>query len=92
MSKVSQEQVLEKVIEVLRSSSGMLGSSSEEITTDTHLAEDLGLDSLRLVGIMSDLEDHYEIEFSVEDTDARHFHQVSDIVNVTMRAIGAEEA
>ena len=92
MSAVSEEQVLEKVIEVLKSSSGMLGSSGEEITMDTYLAEELGVDSLRLVSIMSELEDQYEIEFAVEDTDARRFHQVSDIVNVTLRTIGAEEA
>ena len=92
MSGVLEEQVFKTVVEVLKSSSSMLGSSSDEIEMDTYLAEDLGLDSLRLVSIMSDLEDRYEIEFSVEDTDARRFHQVSDIVNVTLRTLRAVEA
>ena len=92
MSKVSEQDVLAVVIEVLKSSSSMLGASDEAITMGTWLAEDLGLDSLRLVSILSDLEDHYDIEFTVEDTDARLFHHVSDIVNVTLRTLGDGEA
>ena len=92
MSKATQEQVLDVVIEALEGSSSMLASYSNAIVMDTDLVGDLGLDSLRLVSIMSNLEDHYDIEFSVEDTDARLFHKVADIVNVTLRTLAAEEA
>ena len=89
MTNILEEHVFEAVVEVLKSSNGMLGSLNEEINMETDLAEDLGVDSLRLVSIMSDLEDRYEIEFSVEDTDARRFHYVSDIVHVTLRTLRA---
>ena len=92
MSKATQEQVLSVVIEVLKGSSSMLDAYTDAILMETDLVEDLGLDSLRLVSILSNLEDHYDIEFSVEDTDARLFFKVADIVGVTLRTLNAEEA
>jgi acyl carrier protein len=92
MSHDTREQVLAEVIAAIRSASGMLGASGETVTPDTRLAEELGMDSLRLVSTLSALEDRYDIEFSVEDTDARRFHQVSDILNVTLRALESGEA
>ena len=84
MASISNEQVFQDIVEVLNETNSMLGSSDTEILEDTYLAEDLGVDSLRLVTIMSKLEDIYDIEFAVEDTDPRNFHQVSDLLKVTL--------
>ena len=83
MAAISSEQVFKDVVNVLIETGGMLDADTQ-ITEETYLAEDLGVDSLRLVVIMSNLEDLYDIEFAVEDTDPRHFHQVSDLTKVTM--------
>jgi acyl carrier protein len=84
MASITREQVLMDIVKVLNETHSMLGSSDTEIVEDTYLAEDLGVDSLRLVTIMSNLEDIYGIDFSVEDTDPRHFHQISDLLKVIL--------
>jgi acyl carrier protein len=84
MASITREQVLMDIVKVLNETHSMLSSSDTEIVEDTYLAEDLGVDSLRLVTIMSNLEDIYGIDFAVEDTDPRHFHQVSDLLKVIL--------
>jgi acyl carrier protein len=91
MAKVLPDQILLDIIEVLTSTNKRLGASDMIITMDTCLAEDLGLDSLRLVTVMAQLEDRYNIEFDVQDVDARNFHLVSDLLNVTLKTLGKGE-
>ena len=87
MTTISSEKVFQVIVDVLNETNSMLSSSDSVILEDTYLAEDLGVDSLRLVTIMSKLEDILEIEFAVEDTDPRNFHQVSDLLKVTLETL-----
>ena len=93
MAIQSKEQVFSDIVSVLLETNSMLASSDIKIVESTGLADDLGVDSLRLVTIMSKLEDIYDVEFAVEDTDPRNFHLVSDLLKVTIDTLkGAGEA
>jgi acyl carrier protein len=63
------------------------GATGVDITMETKLTDDVGLDSLKLVQIMVSIEDKYEIEFEVEDLDPRYIVTISDLVAVTEKTI-----
>jgi acyl carrier protein len=46
-----------------------LGKEVKEITLETNFTEDLGADSLDLFQIISELEEAFDMEFSLEDGD-----------------------
>lgn len=50
-----------------------------EITRDSILLQDLGLNSLDLMGMISELEDEFDIEIS--DREARSFKTVGDVID-----------
>ncbi len=58
--------VFEKLVEII---SDKLGVSADEISMGTSFDEDLGVDSLDLFEIITLIEEEYDIEFQVEDTD-----------------------
>ncbi len=58
--------VFEKLVEII---SDKLGVSADEISMNTSFDEDLGVDSLDLFEIITLIEEEYDIEFQVEDTD-----------------------
>ncbi len=58
--------VFEKLVEII---SDKLGVATDEISMTTTFDEDLGVDSLDLFEIITLIEEEYDIEFQVEDTD-----------------------
>ncbi len=58
--------VFEKLAEII---ADKLGVSKDEIQMTTTFDEDLGVDSLDLFEIITLIEEEYDIEFQVEDTD-----------------------
>lgn len=58
--------VFEKLVEII---SDKLGVEKEEVQMSTTFDEDLGVDSLDLFEIITLIEEEYDIEFQVEDTD-----------------------
>lgn len=68
-------EVFEKIQEIIVSE---LGLKKEEITEDTALSEDLGVDSIDLFQIVMALEDEYGVEFTNED--AESIRTVKDVV------------
>ncbi len=58
--------VFEKLVEII---SDKLGVDKSEIEMHTSFDEDLGVDSLDLFEIITLIEEEYDIEFQVEDTD-----------------------
>lgn len=58
--------VYERLVEII---TGKLGIPGEEIQMNTAFDEDLGIDSLDLFEIITLVEEEYDIEFSVEDTE-----------------------
>ena len=55
--------MLEKIIEILKT----LDIRETEITEDTRFREDLELDSLDLLELLTNLEEKYKIKIAVED-------------------------
>lgn len=68
--------VFEKVQKII---SENLNVPLEKVTTDTHLVDDLGADSLDAVELIMALEEEYGIE--VDDEAAQNMKYVRDLVN-----------
>ena len=69
--------VLDDVIEVI--SKTLKGVDKSEITMETRFEDDLNADSLDLVELIMELEEHYDI--SIPDEDAQKIASVGDPVN-----------
>lgn len=55
---------------------------AEQLNVDSHLIEDLGLDSLQLQGLAVEVENHFRICLEPEDEDA--IETVGDLVGVIL--------
>jgi len=73
---MDEQQIFKQVKTVV---SKYLSVNSSEITKDASFIDDLGADSLDLVELVMEFEDHFEIEIS--DIDAEKMRTVSDIVD-----------
>ena len=78
---MTQEEVFEKVVDVLMKYS-KAEVPRENITMETSILDDLKINSARLVDIVLDFEDIFDIE--VEDEDADKVMTVGDGVNLVM--------
>lgn len=56
-----------------------------EITRESVLLQDLGLNSLDLMGMICELEDEFDIEIS--DRDARSFKTVGDVLDFLEKCV-----
>lgn len=72
---ITKNEILEKVTAAL---SRMLIIDTENITPESVLVEDLGMDSYYAVELLFELEDQYNIE--IPDEEATKFKTVTDIV------------
>ncbi len=66
MNNRRENMVFEKLVEII---SDKLGIEASEIKMSTTFDDDLGVDSLDLFEIITLIEEEYDIEFQVEDTD-----------------------
>ena len=74
----TQEQVV-KILEEL--------SGNTNITSNDHLQNDLGLDSLDLVNLLVCIEDEFEIELDESDMNPFDFETVESVVNMVEKYI-----
>lgn len=56
-------EIFEQVAQILRTHS----KSPVEVTMDTNIAVDLALDSVAMFELMMEIEDHFDIGFSIEE-------------------------
>lgn len=77
--------IREEVVTVLRET----GFRDDELTDDTVLAADLGIDSTELVEIVVALEQHFGIRVDMEEEGA--FKTFGDLVACTERLTSARE-
>lgn len=70
----------EKVIEILREISGC-----NDITEETSLLDDLGLDSLELVALLVEIEDSFGIELEESDMDPFALANTSDVMELVLK-------
>lgn len=81
---MTREEIFEKVIEIVRpyvKSQEALDS----VNDDTNILEDLKVNSARLVDIILNFEDEFDIE--VEDEDADAVNTIGDAVNLIQQKI-----
>ncbi len=64
MSEITQQQLRTDLLEVL---SKLAGLETDKISDDDRLREDLGLDSLQSMELLSRISDQYELDLEVED-------------------------
>lgn len=68
--------IFEKVVEIVCS---QVDIPKEKLTLNSNFTEDLGLDSLDLFQIITELEDAYKIEFDLSNADS--LKTIEDAVN-----------
>lgn len=78
---MTQQEVLDKVVEIL-SKYSKSELPADKITMDTSILDDLKINSARLVDIVLDFEDVFDIE--VDDDDADKVSTVGDGVKLIM--------
>ncbi len=79
-----------KDIEILRAISEVARTKLDlkrELSVDMHLVEDLELDSIRLLTLAMEIEDHFEICLDEEDEET--IVTVADLVGVVRRKLAA---
>ncbi len=81
---MTKEEVFQKVVEVLAKYS-KADIPVDKITMETSILDDLKINSARLVDIILDFEDVFDIE--VDDDDADKVVTVADGVNLVMAKI-----
>ena len=64
MNDISAAQVNKDLLEIL---SKLAGLDQDQIKTEDRLREDLGLDSLQSMELLSRISDKYELDLEVED-------------------------
>lgn len=73
-------EVLEKVIAIL---SGI--SEVDEITVDSELLDDLDIDSMNLLLLLSSMEEEFKVHISEDDM--RKMYTVGDVVEIILNLI-----
>lgn len=64
MSEITEEQIRTDLVDIL---SKLAGLEVDQIKNDDRLREDLGLDSLQSMELLSRISDKYELDLEVED-------------------------
>ena len=78
---MSREEIFESVKKVVMEA---IGDEEKEITEDTSIVDELGLDSLDIVEMLMALEEEFEI--SIDDSVTEKFVKVSDVIDYVEKA------
>jgi len=81
---VSRDEVFGKVVEIV-SPFAKDKDALASVTEETNILQDLKVNSARLVDVILDFEDEFDIE--VEDEDADAVNTVGDAVNLIMTKV-----
>jgi len=76
VSDITAEQIRKDLVEVLAKLAGL---EADKIGDEDRLREDLGLDSLQSMELLSRVSDQYELDLEVEDV--MDVETVGDVVN-----------
>jgi acyl carrier protein len=85
---VTDDRLLALIEEVIRSS--VDSAREQQIGPNSRLEEDLGFDSIDLVGVVVSLEDRLQIPIGVEEV--RAFRTVADLVTAVRAHVRPEAA
>src|SRR5262249_22136553 len=85
---VAESKLLEAIVSAIKAEAECTRKAS--IDANTRLVEDLGLDSIDIVGVTMRLEDRFHIRIDVEDI--KHFRSVSDLMDEVSLLLGKSAA
>lgn len=93
---MSRKEIFEKTIDIIKM---VMFEDQDEADTkqevvieeETNLFRELGLDSIQLMTVISELEDEFDMEFLDEDMDMDFMIVVKHLVDATIRGIDARE-
>ena len=77
------EEILDLLQEIYHDK---VGGRTDEISPEMRLVEDLGLDSLRLITLVVEVEDRFQI--CIEEEEEDEIVRLSDLVEVIQRKAG----
>ena len=63
---MNREEIMDKLVDIICATYNV-PLNKEEITLDTRLMEDLGMDSIKVLEMVVYLEDEFELEFNEDD-------------------------
>lgn len=78
---MKNEKIVNEIMELLASISG---TEQHEIRLDDHLRDDLGLDSLKSMELLSRISEEYDMDVDVEDV--MELETVQDIISFFERS------
>lgn len=81
---MTRDEVFDKVVEII-TPFAKNQEALEKVSEDTNILQDLQVNSARLVDVILDFEDAFDIE--VEDEDADSVNTVGDAVDLIMEAV-----
>jgi acyl carrier protein len=82
---MTRDEVFDKVVEII-SPFAKDKEALAEVSEETHILQDLKVNSARLVDVILEFEDEFDIE--VEDEDADAVDTVGDAVDLIMGKVG----
>ena len=85
---MAESKLLETIANAIRAEAESTRNAT--IDANTRLVEDLGLDSIDIVGVTMRLEDRFRIEIGVEDI--KHFRSVNDLMDQVSLCLGKSAA
>lgn len=79
---MANEEIKDKVMDIVAEH---LNKSKESLTTEMHIVNDLGADSLDAVEIVMDIEDAFDL--SIPEEDAEKIQTIGDAVEYVEKAV-----
>ena len=65
----------------------ILGITPSEIDNKSSLVDDLALDSIQMIGLITALENEFEIELEDEDLDLQHFSTINSLAEFVQQKL-----
>lgn len=78
--------IVKQIIDVFEASM----KKNIQISAGTNFRTDLGLDSLKLMGIMLKLEQNLDVEFPLDDITPENLNTISDLAELVTTALNAQ--
>ena len=75
--KTTQERIKDLIIEKV-----LVGVNPDEISNDSELVSELGLDSIQIIGLIGGLEEEFDIVLEDDDLDFELFSTINNLAKL----------
>ena len=77
MEELSLDSIKESVFKLIRTNTV---SEKDSITEEAFLKQDLGIDSIKLVDLVIDIEEEFSFRVEAKELDSQNFNTVSSVI------------